>query len=107
MTSSGHFKEKKKEELMRLPVWGPAYRVTLGIKIKAFNNGGDQDKFLLIGHRHPLIALNNKNLYIQTIMNSNKTGYSFKPSLNQWYNLVVSQYFEDNEVRNLFQHRTE
>lgn len=98
--TSGFFKGNPKKELRRLSVWGPAYRVSLGIKIKAFNvnNGGNIDKFLRIGPRHPLIAINNQSLYIQTMLNSNTTGYSFKPTLNKFYNFVVSQFIENNEV---------
>ena len=104
LITPGYFNGNPTKELTRLPVWGPTYRVSLGLKIKAFS-GGDNDKFLLIGPRHPLIAINNQSLYIQTKLNSNNAGWSFKPSLNKWFNIVVSQYIEDNDVRNSFQHR--
>ena len=68
--------------------------------IKDFDDGdSDKDKFLLIGPRHPLFGLKNQLLYIQTKLNSENAGYSFKPILQEWYNIQVSQFIENNEVQ--------
>ena len=97
---SGNFNGNEKKELTRLPVWGPSYRVSLGVKIKAFSErDSDNEKFLLIKPRHPLVALNKKMIYIQTKLNDTNSSYSFKPNLNQFYNIEVTQYIENNEVR--------
>ena len=90
---------------MRIPSWGPKYRVSLEIFINSFTPAEegkeDRDKFLMVGGRMPFIGLYREKLICQAkfAWNSNRTDVSFKPEKGTWIKIEASQFVDNNEVQ--------
>jgi len=106
---TGEFSIQQNHLLGVIPEWGPAWKISFGLNILSFNNGGDEWGNLLrftsttddccssVGDRIPgLFTKDNNRLQYATSTDNGNT-YLFSPDMltGKWYSLEIEQKFSE------------